>query len=176
MFEWVVSKINESIHVDQLQVKANIGVLDIFGFECFDRNSFEQLMINYTNESLQQQFNQFIFKMEQLEYEREKIQWSFIEFPDNKDCLDLIEHKSTGILATLDDQCKLPKATDERFAGALYKGFEHNCRFSASSAQRRDFMFCIKHYAGPVVYDTNSFVDKNKVYIHQNYIFYKCYL
>ena len=76
--------------------------------------------------------------------------------------MDLIEHKSTGILATLDDQCKLPKATDERFAGALYKNFDANSRFSASPAQKRDFSFCIDHYAGPVVYSTSSFVDKNK--------------
>jgi len=78
-------------------VRADIGVLDIFGFECFQNNSFEQLCINYTNETLQQHFNQFVFKMEQTEYQREKISWSFIEFPDNQDCLDLIDLKPTGI-------------------------------------------------------------------------------
>ena len=154
--------INKSICVDSSLVKANIGVLDIFGFECFEHNSFEQLMINYTNESLQQQFNQFIFKMEQLEYEHEKIQWSFISFPDNQDCLDLIEHKQTGILAILDDQCKLPKATDERLASTLYKNFDNNSRFSATAPQKRNCSFCINHYAGPVVYDVINFIDKNK--------------
>jgi myosin-5 len=162
IFTWIVDKINSSIWVDPALVRANIGVLDIFGFECFVQNSFEQLAINYTNESLQQQFNQFIFKMEQLEYEKEKIEWSFIEFPDNKDCLDLIEHKSTGILAILDDQCKLHKPNDERFAGALYKAFEKNPRFSANAMQKRDLSFCVNHYAGPVVYSTFTFVDKNK--------------
>ena len=162
LFDWLVKMINKSICVDPSLVKANIGVLDIFGFECFDHNTFEQLMINYTNESLQQQFNQFIFKMEQLEYEREKIQWSFISFPDNQDCLDLIEHRQSGILAILDDQCKLPKATDERFANTLYKNFEDNSRFTATAPQKRNCSFCIHHYAGPVVYDVNSFIEKNK--------------
>ena len=99
---------------DPAQVKANIGVLDIFGFECFVHNSFEQLCINYTNETLQQQFNQYIFKMEQVEYQTEKIEWSFIEFPDNQDCLDLIENKVSGILAMVDDECRLPSSSVSR--------------------------------------------------------------
>lgn len=98
LFDWIVRTINESIVVDSKLVRSSIGVLDIFGFECFAHNSFEQLCINYTNETLQQQFNQYIFKMEQIEYQKEKIEWSFIEFPDNQDCLDLIEHK-VNILA-----------------------------------------------------------------------------
>ena len=93
----IVKTINISINIDRSQVRADIGVLDIFGSECFQNNSFEQLCINYTNETLQQHFNQFVFKMEQTEYQREKISWSFIEFPDNQDCLDLIDLKPTGI-------------------------------------------------------------------------------
>lgn len=162
VFQWIVATINKSIRVDQSQIRANIGVLDIFGFESFKNNSFEQLCINYTNETLQQQFNQYIFKMEQQEYQKEKIEWSFIEFPDNKDCLELIEHKVNGLLAMLDDECKLPKSSDEKFAGRMYKAFDTHSRFSSTAPQRRDFKFCVHHYAGSVEYSTITFVEKNK--------------
>ena len=162
LFNRTVQTINMSIQVDSSMVRADIGVLDIFGFECFKNNSFEQLCINYTNETLQQQFNQFVFKMEQQEYQKEKIEWSFISFPDNQDCLDLIEHKQIGILAMIDDECRLPKATDEKLAARMYKALEAHTRFSASAPQKRDSMFCIKHYAGQVVYCTITFVEKNK--------------
>lgn len=163
IFDFIVRSINSSIEVDRNDVRAKIGVLDIFGFECFKNNSFEQLCINYTNETLQQQFNQYIFKLEQQEYHLEQIEWSFIEFPDNKDCLELIEHKTTGILAMIDDECRLPMTSDERLAGKLYKTYvgKHS-RFSVSSAQRVKFKFCINHYAGAVEYSTLTFVDKNK--------------
>ena len=109
MFDWIVMKINENLVCDEKLVEASISVLDIFGFECFKRNSFEQLCINFTNEKLQQQFNSFVFKMEQAEYEREGIQWSFNDFPDNQDCLTLIEsRKPEGILSMLDDECNNP--------------------------------------------------------------------
>ena len=163
LFEWIVLKVNESIRVDEAsKIWAEIGVLDIFGFESFVTNSFEQLCINYTNETLQQQFNQFVFKLEQSEYQREQISWSFIEFPDNQDCLDLIEHKQNGILAVLDDVCKLGQASDEKLANRLYKLLAGNARFSASTAQKRDLLFCVTHYAGPVEYLASSFVEKNK--------------
>lgn len=162
IFLSIVDIVNLSIQVDAKLVRSDVGVLDIFGFECFKQNSFEQLCINYTNETLQQQFNQFVFKMEQTEYQREKIEWSFVEFPDNQDCLDLIEHKTSGILAMIDDECKLPKATDEKLAGRMYKAFENSKRFTSNAAQRRDFLFCVHHYAGPVVYNVITFVEKNK--------------
>ncbi|VAH77128.1 unnamed protein product [Triticum turgidum subsp. durum] len=90
LFDWIVEKINVSIGQDP-NSKQLIGVLDIYGFESFKINSFEQLCINYTNEKLQQHFNQHVFKMEQEEYTREEINWSYIEFVDNQDVLDLIE-------------------------------------------------------------------------------------
>lgn len=162
LFQWIVTKINTSIEAERSLIRADIGVLDIFGFECFANNSFEQLCINYTNETLQQQFNQFIFKMEQQEYKKEKIEWSFIEFPDNQDCLDLIEQKPNGILAMLDDECKLPGASDAKLASRMYKALDTHGRFSANAPQKRDSKFCINHYAGQVVYNVASFVEKNK--------------
>lgn len=163
LFDWIVVTTNRSIKVDPLvDLRADIGVLDIFGFECFHNNSFEQLCINYTNETLQQQFNQFVFKMEQIEYNKEKIEWSFIEFPDNQDCLDLIERKTTGIFAMLDDECRLPKGSDEKFASRMSKAYEANPRYSATTVQKRDSKFCINHYAGVVVYSAYTFVEKNK--------------
>ncbi|CAM9199076.1 unnamed protein product, partial [Ectocarpus fasciculatus] len=162
VFLWIVAKINKSIEVDRKTVRADIGVLDIFGFECFKHNSFEQLCINYTNETLQQQFNQFVFKLEQAEYQREQINWSFVEFPDNQDCLDLIEQKGSGIIAMLDDECRLPKGSDANFAGRLHKALSEHKRFAATAAQKRNGEFSVKHYAGLVVYNTSTFLDKNK--------------
>jgi myosin-5 len=162
LFDWLVRTINSRIEVDASNARANIGVLDIFGFESFAINSFEQLCINYANEALQQQFNQFIFKLEQTEYEKEKIEWHFISFPDNKDCLELIEHRVSGIIAMLDDECRLPKASDEKFAARSYKEYATNPRFSASAPQKRSGKFSIHHYAGQVEYTVATFVEKNK--------------
>jgi len=133
MFDYIVKMINSSITVKKSATAAKsgssrrrgssgdsgsavIGVLDIFGFESFKTNSFEQLCINYCNEALQQQFNLFVLKNEQEEYEQEGIQWSFISFPDNQDALDLIWKKGYGILNILDDQCRAPGTTDKTFA------------------------------------------------------------
>lgn len=121
MFDYIVKNVNSSILVgdpsrNKRSANAIIGVLDIFGFESFKHNSFEQLCINYCNESLQQQFNLFVLKNEQDEYEQEGIQWSFISFPDNQDALDLICKKGYGILNILDDQCRAPGTTDKTAA------------------------------------------------------------
>ncbi|KAJ0730134.1 putative myosin ATPase [Helianthus annuus] len=102
LFDWLVSKINNTIGQDS-DSKFFIGVLDIYGFESFKTNSFEQFCINLTNEKLQQHFNQHVFKMEQEEYTKEEIDWSYIQFEDNQDILDLIEKKPGGILALLDE-------------------------------------------------------------------------
>uniref|UniRef100_A0A0D3C8K4 Myosin motor domain-containing protein n=1 Tax=Brassica oleracea var. oleracea TaxID=109376 RepID=A0A0D3C8K4_BRAOL len=101
LFDWLVDKINKSIGQDA-NSRSLIGVLDIYGFESFKTNSFEQFCINFTNEKLQQHFNQHVFKMEQEEYTKEAIDWSYIEFVDNQDVLDLIEKKPGGIVALLD--------------------------------------------------------------------------
>jgi myosin-5 len=122
LFLWVVDQVNNSIMWENdRDVRSSVGVLDIFGFECFSINSFEQLCINFTNEALQQQFNKFIFKLEQAEYEAEEIDWAFISFPDNQDCLDTIQKPKTGILSMLDDECRLPRGSDGNWAKRMFE-------------------------------------------------------
>lgn len=171
LFLWVVEQVNFCIGwEDDNEVRCSIGVLDIFGFECFAVNSFEQLCINFTNEALQQQFNKFIFKMEQAEYENEKISWGFIEFADNQDCLDLIQLRPNGLLPQLDDECRLgQRGSDKNWANRLYKTFiptgnvSDNGRFQATAIQKGKAMFSILHFAGLVTYTTTTgFLEKNK--------------
>lgn len=172
LFLWVVDQVNQSVGwKNDGDVRSSCGVLDIFGFECFAVNSFEQLCINYTNEALQQQFNKFIFKMEQDEYEREKINWAFISFPDNQDCLDTIQMKKTGVLAMLDDECRLPRGSDRNYAKRMYEHYlpnknqveSDNTRFSATPVQKSKSIFCVRHFAGLVQYSAETgFMEKNK--------------
>ncbi|GMI85728.1 ARABIDOPSIS MYOSIN 2, MYOSIN X1 2, myosin 2, MYOSIN XI-6 [Hibiscus trionum] len=162
LFDWIVNKINSSIGQDP-DSKFLIGVLDIYGFESFKTNSFEQFCINLTNEKLQQHFNQHVFKMEQEEYTKEEINWSYIEFVDNQDILDLIEKKPGGIIALLDEACMFPRSTHETFAQKLYQTFKNHKRFSKPKLSRSDFTIC--HYAGDVTYQTELFLDKNKDYV-----------
>ncbi|KAK6156220.1 hypothetical protein DH2020_010468 [Rehmannia glutinosa] len=159
LFDWLVDKINKSIGQDH-NSKSLIGVLDIYGFESFKHNSFEQFCINFTNEKLQQHFNQHVFKMEQEEYTKEAIDWSYIEFVDNQDVLDLIEKKPGGIIALLDEACMFPKSTHETFSNKLYQTFKTNKRFIKPKLSRTDFT--IAHYAGEVQYQSDQFLDKNK--------------
>uniref|UniRef100_A0A1J3HQP4 Myosin-6 n=1 Tax=Noccaea caerulescens TaxID=107243 RepID=A0A1J3HQP4_NOCCA len=162
LFDWLVDKINSSIGQDP-DSKYLIGVLDIYGFESFKTNSFEQFCINLTNEKLQQHFNQHVFKMEQEEYKKEEINWSYIEFVDNQDILDLIEKKPGGIIALLDEACMFPRSTHETFAQKLYQTFKNHKRFTKPKLARSDFTIC--HYAGDVTYQTDLFLDKNKDYV-----------
>ncbi|KAL0464349.1 UNVERIFIED_CONTAM: Myosin-12 [Sesamum latifolium] len=162
LFDWIVDKINSSIGQDP-NAKSIIGVLDIYGFESFKINSFEQLCINLTNEKLQQHFNQHVFKMEQEEYTKEEINWSYVEFVDNQDVLDLIEKKPGGIIALLDEACMFPKSTHETFAQKMYQTYKGHKRFSKPKLARTDFT--INHYAGDVTYQADQFLDKNKDYV-----------
>ena len=137
LFDWLVAKINESIGQDA-ESQTFIGVLDIYGFESFKTNSCEQFCINLANEKLQQHFNQHVFKQEQEEYEREAIDWSYIEFVDNQDVLDLIEKKNTGIISLLDEACMFPATTHEQFAQKLFQALDgKHPRFAKPSARRR---------------------------------------
>ncbi|KAI8644567.1 P-loop containing nucleoside triphosphate hydrolase protein [Parasitella parasitica] len=163
LFDWLVGVINDSLSCpDTEKLKNFIGVLDIYGFEHFKKNSFEQFCINYANEKLQQQFNQHVFKLEQEEYMREKINWTFIEFSDNQKCIEMIEGK-LGVLALLDEESRLPAGTDDAFCQKLYDNFgtpEYKNHFKKprfSSAA-----FTISHYAHDVQYEAENFLEKNK--------------
>ena len=177
LFDYLVKRINASITVKKKGSRSEagggrrsrgnsgsafIGVLDIFGFESFKVNSFEQLCINYCNEALQQQFNLFVLKNEQDEYENEGIKWNFISFPDNQDALDLIWKKGYGILNILDDQCRAPGTTDKTFANDLYQKLSGKPRFEANFRQVGARQFGVFHYAGLVEYETDGFVEKNR--------------
>ncbi|KAI9496210.1 P-loop containing nucleoside triphosphate hydrolase protein [Zychaea mexicana] len=163
LFDWLVGVINDSLSSpDPEKILTFIGVLDIYGFEHFKKNSFEQFCINYANEKLQQQFNQHVFKLEQEEYVREQINWTFIDFSDNQKCIDLIEGK-LGILSLLDEESRLPAGSDQGFCQKLYdnfgkpdyKQFFKKPRFSNNA-------FTVAHYAHDVQYEAESFIDKNK--------------
>ncbi|CAI7795775.1 unnamed protein product, partial [Closterium sp. NIES-54] len=162
LFDWLVDKVNKSIGQDP-NAKTIIGVLDIYGFETFQCNSFEQFCINLANEKLQQHFNHHVFKAEQEEYEKEEINWSYIEFVDNQDVLELIEKKPMGIISLLDEQCMFPKSNHETFATKLYQTVGTHARFEKPKLSQTDFT--IDHYAGKVTYQTDLFLEKNKDYV-----------
>ncbi|RHY30866.1 hypothetical protein DYB32_003958, partial [Aphanomyces invadans] len=168
LFEWLVRRVNGSIHPpDHADAGARmhlIGLLDIFGFEIMAMNSFEQLCINYANETLQQQFNSYVFKTEQKLYEAEHIAWEFIAFPDNIPCIELFEKKPIGLFSLLDQECRVPQGSDKALAAKYYKAFvdDPHPMFHASKAHVRDGQFTVLHYAGPVNYSVDGFLDKNK--------------
>ncbi|KAG1047830.1 hypothetical protein G6F43_009746 [Rhizopus delemar] len=163
LFDWLVSVTNESLSCsDPNNIATFIGVLDIYGFEHFKKNSFEQFCINYANEKLQQQFNQHVFKLEQEEYVREKINWTFIEFSDNQKCIELIEAK-LGILSLLDEESRLPSGSDQGFVQKLYSNFDNpNYKNYFKKPRFSNSAFTIAHYALDVQYEAESFIDKNK--------------
>ena len=167
LFDMIVDKLNETLLGDndpatQDQVKSFIGVLDIYGFEHFERNSFEQFCINYANEKLQQEFNQHVFKLEQEEYVNEKIEWSFIEFNDNQPCIDLIENK-LGILSLLDEESRLPAGSDETWAEKLYQCLDKPPTNTVFNKPRfGQTKFVVRHYANDVTYDVEGFIEKNR--------------
>ncbi|QPG76977.1 hypothetical protein FOA43_004371 [Brettanomyces nanus] len=164
LFDWLVQFINVNLYTpeSEAQVATFIGVLDIYGFEHFEKNSFEQFCINYANEKLQQEFTQHVFKLEQEEYIREEIEWSFIDFSDNQPCIDIIEGK-LGVLALLDEEARLPSGSNQQWIDKMYQSMLkkptddvfHKPRFSNN-------MFIISHYALDVTYDSEGFIEKNR--------------
>lgn len=160
LFVTLVSMINDAIQAKSNAKTLFIGALDIFGFEDFAVNSFEQFCINYANEKLQQFFNVHIFKMEQELYDREEIKWSHITFQDNQECLDLIAEKPPAILQILDEQCNLRSGTDEGFLEELHKAKATHKYYDKPKIAKK--VFIIRHYAGAVEYTPAGFLDKNR--------------
>uniref|UniRef100_A0A8C5MR20 Unconventional myosin-Va n=1 Tax=Leptobrachium leishanense TaxID=445787 RepID=A0A8C5MR20_9ANUR len=159
LFNWIVCHVNKAL-LSSAKQNSFIGVLDIYGFETFDINSFEQFCINYANEKLQQQFNLHVFKLEQEEYMKEQIPWTLIDFYDNQPCINLIEAKM-GVLDLLDEECKMPKGTDNTWAQKLYNT---HLKKSALFEKPRlsNVAFIIKHFADKVEYQCEGFLEKNK--------------
>ena len=160
LFDWIVERLNNSLRAKGA-VTNSIGILDIYGFEIFEKNSFEQLCINYVNEKLQQIFIQLTLKAEQEEYAREQIKWTPIDYFDNKVVCSLIEDKRPpGVLAALNDACATAHAdsgaADQTFVGRL------NFLSQNSNFENRQGQFIIKHYAGDVSYAVEGMTDKNK--------------
>ncbi|XP_057894803.1 myosin-1B-like isoform X1 [Melospiza georgiana] len=164
MFLWMVVRINEQLDTKQPR-QYFIGVLDIAGFEIFDFNSLEQLCINFTNEKLQQFFNHHMFVLEQEEYKKEGIEWTFIDFGmDLAACIELIE-KPMGIFSILEEECMFPKATDTSFKNKLYDqhlGKSSNFQKPKPGKGKAEAHFSLVHYAGTVDYNITGWLEKNK--------------
>ena len=163
LFIWIVDKINAAIYrpKETGSYRKSIGVLDIFGFENFENNSFEQLCINYANENLQQFFVQHIFKLEQEEYNNEHINWKNIEFIDNQEILDMIASKQMNIIALIDEESKFPKGTDLSCLEKLHK-FHSTHRNYIKPKSSAIHSFGLVHFAGNVEYNINGFLEKNR--------------
>ncbi|XP_069483066.1 unconventional myosin-Vb isoform X4 [Ambystoma mexicanum] len=166
MFNWIVQHVNNALHTTSKQ-HSFIGVLDIYGFETFEINSFEQFCINYANEKLQQQFNSHVFKLEQEEYMKEQIPWTLIDFYDNQPCIDLIEAK-LGILDLLDEECKVPKGTDQNWAQKLYD--RHSSSNHFKKPRMSNVSFIVIHFADKVEYQCDGFLEKNRDTVYEEQI------
>ncbi|KAK4481570.1 hypothetical protein RD792_012472 [Penstemon davidsonii] len=162
LFDWLVEQINKSLAVGKRRTGRSISILDIYGFESFERNSFEQFCINYANERLQQHFNRHLFKLEQEEYIQDGIDWAKVDFEDNQDCLNLFEKKPLGLQSLLDEESTFPNGTDLSFANKLKQHLDSNPCFRGE----RGKAFTVSHYAGEVTYDTTGFLEKNRDLLH----------
>ncbi|XP_068804740.1 myosin-IIIb [Struthio camelus] len=163
LFSWIVNRINTLLQPDKnicsVENGMNVGILDIFGFENFTRNSFEQLCINIANEQIQFYFNQHIFALEQMEYQNEGIDATTVEYEDNRPLLDMFLQKPVGLLSLLDEESRFPQATDL----TLVDKFEDNLRCKYFWRPKGvELSFGIQHYAGKVLYDACAFLEKNR--------------
>uniref|UniRef100_A0A8C6LVU7 Myosin ID n=1 Tax=Nothobranchius furzeri TaxID=105023 RepID=A0A8C6LVU7_NOTFU len=181
LFCWIVGRINDIIEVKNYDARIHgkntvIGVLDIYGFEIFQNNSFEQFCINYCNEKLQQLFIQLVLKQEQEEYQREGIPWKHIDYFNNQIIVDLVEQQHKGIFSILDEACmNVGKVTDEVFLQGLDVKLAKHAHFSSRKLSPTDKSlefdrdFRIRHYAGDVAYSVVGFIDKNKDTLFQDF-------
>eukprot|EP00040_Diaphanoeca_grandis_P029379 m.172059 g.172059 ORF g.172059 m.172059 type:complete len:1230 (+) comp31666_c7_seq6:107-3796(+) len=169
LFDWIVERINTCFPFPVDKSVNYIGILDIAGFEYFRHNSFEQFCINYCNEKLQQFFNQRVLKDEQELYVKESIKFKEVEYVDNQDVIDMIEGPKVGILAMLDEESKLPRASDETLTEKIHKQFSKHFRLQVPRKSKMSYYkqlrdnegFIIRHFAGAVCYQTKDFMDKN---------------
>ncbi|KAM4553324.1 unconventional myosin-Vc [Fundulus diaphanus] len=166
LFDCIITRINTALQVPGNQ-HAFIGVLDIYGFETFDINSFEQFCINYANEKLQQQFNLHVFKLEQEEYMKEDIPWTLIDFYDNQPVIDLIEAKM-GVLDLLDEECLFPQGTDQSWLQKLSNYLEANPLFEKPRLSNEAFV--IQHFADKVEYQCRGFLEKNRDALYEELV------
>ncbi|KAL7867783.1 hypothetical protein SRHO_G00091670 [Serrasalmus rhombeus] len=163
LFDWIVFRTNHALlNNKDLEDSAkilSIGVLDIFGFEDYENNSFEQFCINFANERLQHYFNQHIFKLEQEEYRAEGISWHMIDYIDNTSCINLISKKPTALLHLLDEECNFPQATNQTLLDKFKRQHEGNSYIEFPAVMEPAFI--IHHYAGKVKYSVKDFREKN---------------
>ncbi|TRZ04518.1 hypothetical protein DNTS_007824, partial [Danionella cerebrum] len=173
LFVWIVDKINAAIYrapsTENKIIHRSIGLLDIFGFENFTTNSFEQLCINFANENLQQFFVRHVFKLEQEEYNLEDINWQHIEFTDNQDALDMIAIKPMNIISLIDEESKFPKGTDATMLNKLNSQHKLNSYY-VPPKHSHETQFGIQHFAGVVHYETKGFLEKNRDSLHSDII------
>lgn len=180
LFQSIFSKLNDSLDVKHSNTSTTkntvIGVLDIYGFEIFDTNGFEQLCINYCNEKLQQLFIELVLKQEQEEYQRENINWQHIDFFNNKIICDLVEQPVKGLIAILDESCySVGKVDDELLLEHMSKQLKDHKHFASRDTSLGDktlahkVEFRINHYAGDVKYQIKGFIDKNKDLLYQDF-------
>jgi len=162
LFDWLVWRINQSMSSNTKSKKdaQRIGLLDIYGFEVFEWNSFEQLCINFANEKLQQHFNTHMFTEEQKLYSKEGISWSHITFQDNQHIIDCIEKKHAGLFSLVDSECLMPGTSDQSLLGNIFKTFK-NSKIIYKHGRFNTLDFAVAHYAGEVVYNTETFLEKN---------------
>ncbi|XP_010324344.2 myosin-2-like isoform X2 [Solanum lycopersicum] len=165
LFDWIVDQMNRNLAMDKDQMGRSINILDIYGFESFQGNSFEQFLINYANERLQQHANRHLLKLEQEEYELDGIDWSKVDFEDNQECLNLFEKKPIGLISLLNEESNSLTATDLTFVCKLKQHIKSSPCFKSEREE-----FCIRHYAGEVTYDATGFLAKNRDVLHPDII------
>ncbi|XP_076025935.1 unconventional myosin-IXAb-like isoform X2 [Genypterus blacodes] len=163
LFDWIVFRTNHALlnnkDLEDNSKILSIGVLDIFGFEDYENNSFEQFCINFANERLQHYFNQHIFKLEQEEYRAEGITWHTIEYIDNSGCINLISKKPTALFHLLDEECNFPQASNQTLLDKFKRQHEGNTYIEFPAVMEPAFI--IRHYAGKVKYGVKDFREKN---------------